>query len=480
MSFLTLCLGACNKDVIELTPQSLLTTTDFYKTAKDIDGAVLGIYSSYQARMPRDWTILEMPTDNMHTTGYFAIGGLPELNDLVFSPTNPLLAAFWQSTYNGIFRANSVLVNIDTPIDYKATQKEQFVGEAKFMRSLFYFNLVRIFGGVPKVTSLLSIDAGKAMPRATEDEIYSLIIEDLKAAIANLPLKGNIATGRTSKGSAVALLAKVYVYRKDWANAKIYLDMMPEFGYQLLPDFADLWKLDKEDNNEVVFAIKYIGGTNGHTLSSDFIPYLGVAGIASAGNENAFPSWSLHKKYETGDSRKAATITEFWKSPTGPPAAPAIWYPYVSKYGVTHTQNSSGLDLPVIRYADVVLLNAEVLYRLNQPDQALIELNKVRARAFKGTSKNYLMSDISTLETFMDKLLLERQLEFAFENERWFDLVRTGRFLQVLSQVETSYNYATQTPQVVNLKPQSYQKYFPLPQTEVEKSYGILVQNPGY
>ncbi|HEY0669742.1 MAG TPA: RagB/SusD family nutrient uptake outer membrane protein, partial [Sphingobacteriaceae bacterium] len=426
------------------------------------------------------WAILEMPTDNMHTTGYFAIGGMSELNNMAFSQSNPLLAAFWLNTYNGIFRANSVLANIDNPVDYKVNQKEQFVGEAKFMRALFYFDLVRMFGGVPKVTSLLSIDVAKTVTKASEDEIYALIIEDLKDAVDKLPTKTGIAKGRASKGAAIALLSKVYVYRKDWANAKIYLDMMPAHGYQLLPAFADLWKLDKEDNNEVIFAMKYTGGTNGHTLSSDFIPYFGVAGIAPAGNENAFPSWSLHKLYQTDDTRKTATITEYWKSPAGPPAAPAIWYPYISKYAVAHTQNSSGLDLPVIRYADVVLLNAEVLYRLNKPDLALVELNKVRERAFGGTARNYTLADIATLETFMDKLLLERQLEFAFENERWYDLVRTDRFMTVLKQVEMGYNNATQTPQVVNLSPQPYHKYFPIPQTEIEKSNGALVQNDGY
>ncbi|HEY0667805.1 MAG TPA: RagB/SusD family nutrient uptake outer membrane protein, partial [Sphingobacteriaceae bacterium] len=179
--------AACQKEVIDLTPQSLLTTKDFYKTARDIDGAVLGVYSRYQARMPRDWAILEMPTDNMHTTGYFAIGGMSELNNMAFSQSNPLLAAFWLNTYNGIFRANSVLANIDNPVDYKVNQKEQFVGEAKFMRALFYFDLVRMFGGVPKVTSLLSIDVAKTVTKASDDEIYALIIEDLKDAVDKLP-----------------------------------------------------------------------------------------------------------------------------------------------------------------------------------------------------------------------------------------------------------------------------------------------------
>src|SRR5690606_8541011 len=154
------------------------------------------------------------------------------------------------------------------------------------------------------------------------------------------------------------------------------------------------------------------------------------------GNENVFPSWSLHKRFEAGESRKEATITEYWKSPVSPPEEPAIWYPYVSKFAVPHTPNSSGLDILDLRYADVVLLKAEVLFRLNQPEQALMELNRVRQRAFGDAFHNYTLADIATLDNFMEKLLLERQLEFALENERWFDLVRTDRFMTALKQVE--------------------------------------------
>ena len=135
----SLSMGACNDLILDLTPQSVLTEADFYKTAQDLEGAVIGVYSSYQSRKPRDWAILEMPTDNIHRTGYFNIGGLDELNNLAFSSENPLFASFWQNTYNGIFRANAVLANLENPTDYADAQKDQLEGEAKFMRALFYF-----------------------------------------------------------------------------------------------------------------------------------------------------------------------------------------------------------------------------------------------------------------------------------------------------------------------------------------------------
>lgn len=479
--FLLLTLNSCEDKVLNLSPESTLTEVNFYQKAQDINGAVLGVYNRYQSRKTRDWAVLEMPTDNIHRTGYFNIGGLDELNTLAFSSVNPLFSSFWTETYNGIFRANAVLANIETPIDYAVGQKEQLTGEARFMRALFYFDLVRMFGGVPKVTTLLSVDEGKATPRASEEEIYSLIIEDLKSAVDLLPAKDKIASGRASKSAAIGLLGKVYVYRKDWVNAKTYLDMMSTLGFDLQADFSSLWKEATEDNKEVIFAMKYIGGTNGNTLSTDFLPYFGVTGISASGGENVFPSWSLMKKFLPEDTRKAATVTEYWKSPKSPADAPENWYPYVSKFAIPHTPNSSGLDIPVLRYADILLLKAEVLYALNQPELALIELNKVRARAFKSTTFNYRAADIATPETFTDKLLLERQLEFVLENERWFDLVRKDRFMAVLSRVEWGYNPITREPQVITLAPKTNYKYFPIPNNQIElANKGVLVQNDGY
>lgn len=467
-------------EVVDLEPISTLTEANFYKTADDMDKAVLGVYNRYQSRMPRDWALLEMPTDHLYMSSYRHIGGLEAINNLDFQPQNDIIRNFWQASYNGIFRANSVLAYLDVPQDYSGSMKEQLEGEAKFMRALFYFDLVRVFGGVPRITGLLSIEESRETPRASREEIYSLIVQDLKEAVEKLPARENIVRGRADKGAATALLGKVYIYLKDWENALVYLEKTDEFNYRLLDDFAALWTLENEDSDEVIFAMKYIEGENGHVLSSDFIPYFGVEGVASAGLEVALLAWGLHKKYDPEDTRKAATITEYWKAPGS--SGSGEWRPYVNKYAVPHQgRTSSGIDLPVLRYADIVLLKAEALYHLNRPSEALTALNQVRARAFGNTSHNYTMQDISTPDDFLDKLLLERQLEMAFENQRWFDLVRTGRFMEELDQVEWSYNPATETAQVVDLDPKPNFQYFPIPQHEIDQaSPGVLVQNEGY
>jgi hypothetical protein len=478
---LSIALGGCEDKLLNLTPESVLTNVNFYTNAKDMNSAVLGVYNRLQTRKQTDYLLLESPSDNLYMSSNTNVAGASEMDLLAITSDNPLAASFWDASYNGIFHANAVLKNIDKPTDYAAGTKDQYAGEAKFMRALFYFDLVRVFGAVPKVDLQLSIEEASKLSRASADDIYAFIIEDLKDAMTKLPAPDKAVKGRANKGAAAGLLAKVYVYRKDWANAKTYLEQVnTEFKFKLVPNFASLWQVATEDNDETMFAMKYIDGTNGQTLSTAFIPNSGAINIVDRGAEVALPSWSLLQKYEATDTRKAATITEWWVAPSKP-NDPATWYPYVSKYAIKHTFNASGLDLPVLRYADMVLLYAETLYELNQSDQALIQLNKIRERAFGNATHNYTAADIATKDAFTNVLLTERQLEFAYENERWFDLVRKDKFLNVLTKEETYYNYSNKTPVVVTLKPQAYQKFLPIPQQQINLSgAGVLVQNEGY
>ncbi|QNL49285.1 RagB/SusD family nutrient uptake outer membrane protein [Olivibacter sp. SDN3] len=479
--FLLFC--GCHDNLLNPTPESILTETNYYNTSKDIDLAVLGIYNSYQSRKPTDYRILEVPTDNLYLASNTLIEGTPEMDMLAVNATNPLIANFWEATYNGIFLANAVLTNIDRPTDYQGEDRAQYEGEARFMRALYYFDLVRLFGDVPLVTDILSVEEAVDIGRADAQDIFSLVIADLETAINLLPNKQAIENGRTNKAAALALLIKVYVYRQDWDNANVKLEeFFGTFGstFSLVEDFASLWQIATENNEETLFSLNYIDGSNGHSLSTDFLPNSGVIGIASRGNEIALPSWNLHKKYHQLDSRKDVTITEWW-IPPNTPNVPAIWYPYVNKYAVAHTQGQSGLDIPIIRYADVLLLQAETAYHLGQLPVALEALNTVRERAFGNDEHDYTMADITSKSDFIALLFLERQLEFAYENERWFDLKRSGLFLEVMQEEERLFNNANQSPVTVSLNPQAYMTLFPIPQRQIEQSNeGVLVQNEGY
>lgn len=478
---LSLLLASCHDELLNPVPESLLTTANAYSNAKDLDLAVLGVYEALQARLPTDYELMEVASDNMYGYYFATAPGMAEIGVLDVSVENPKLNSFWKSTYNGIFLANTILANIDIPDDYAAGQKEQLAAEAKFMRALFYFDLVRIFGGVPAITSMVTVAEAREIGRASEEEIYNLIIGDLEEAVNNLP--ASMVTGRASKAAATALLAKVLVYQKDWTGAKTRLDQIFEdYNYVLEPSYDDLFRIETENNKEVIFAMPYVAGTNGHGLTYALAPTAGIYGTINNGSRVARPTWDLHQAYEEGDSRFAATITEEQLTYASSPGDPTIWFPFFSKWIIpVEISTSSGLDIPVLRFADMVLLHAEVLYHLGDVDGALQELNRVRQRAFGDNSRDYTLADMATEEAFMDKLLLERRLELAAENNRWFDLVRTGRFTSILTTIEGEYNPSTGKAVMIQVNAQPYMKYFPIPYEQIQLAApGVMVQNEGY
>lgn len=480
---LAILLGAagCHDALLNMEPESILTTTNYFRSSSEVNKAVIGIYSNLQARRMSDYVLMEAPSDNLYMSTNSPIAGAGDIDGLTVTPDNNVAAGFWESNYAGIYRANQVLLNIDKPADYTGNAKNQFIGEAKFMRALFYFDMVRAFGAVPLVTAQISIDEARNQRRASVDDVYNLIISDLKDAVDKLPLAAAMEKGRASKGAATALLGKVYIYRKDYTNAKDLLNKAAnDFGYNLVPNFATMWNPATEDNSEIIFTMKYVESVNGQMLSTAFIPNGGVYNIVERGVETALPSWSLNKLYVAGDKRKANTITDLVVSPTAP-NDPPVFYPYVSKFANKHLYNTSGLDIPVIRYADVLLLQAEALYNTNDKGGALAALNKVRERAFGDATHNYTAADIAAPADFLDKLLLERQLELAFEGERWFDLVRTGKFLTVMTKEERLYVPANNAAQTVTLTPQAYMAVFPVPQRQIDQyNPGVMDQNEGY
>ena len=479
----SLAFSSCHDDLLNPIPESVLTTANAFNSAKDINLAVLGVYNRLQARLPTDYELMEIPSDNMYGYYFATAPGMAEIGVLDVSEENPKLNSFWKDTYNGIFRANTVLAHIDNPDDYAAGQQEQLVGEAKFMRAMFYFDLVRIFGGVPSIATVVSVEESREIPRASEQEIYALIVDDLQDAITKLPSPQAMDAGRASKAAAIALLAKVHVFQEDWSGAKTQLDrLFTEFNYQLEPNFADLFRIETEANSESIFSVTYVGGTNGHNLTYALAPTGGIYGTINNGSRVGRPTWDLHKTYEEGDSRFAVTITEQQLTFASQPGDATLWFPYFNKWIIpVEISTSSGLDIPVLRLADMILLHAEALYHLGDHDQALGHLNRIRERAFGNDSHNYSMADIAGEDDFMDKLLLERRLELAVENNRWFDLVRTGRFTSALTTLEGEFNPSTDRAVLIQVNAQPHMKYFPIPYEQIQLAApGVIVQNEGY
>lgn len=479
----SLLFGSCTDELLNTIPPSSLTDINYYNDANDMEKAVLGIYAKMQSRKPNDYQLLELCSDNLYGSTNTGFAGIPEIDALAISPTNPILTAFWQESYAGIFRANAVISNIDKPKDYTVSKKNQHLGEAKFMRALFYFDLVRTFGAVPKVLTALSIDEARQYKRSATEAIYDQIIQDLNDAIEKLPLKSALSRNRASKEAALALLGKVYVAKKDWTNAETVLrQFFTSYGdnYTLVADYNQLWSLENENNSEVLFSIGYTDGTNGQDLSTAFVPNGGIYNLVSRGSEVALPSWSLHKKIQADDKRLRKTIeSNYFSAVSG--GQNAIYFPYASKFIVKHTALAAGLDLPILRLADIILLYAEALNENGKLGDAITQLNKIRQRAFGNQNHNYSIDQLTQKDQFVTALLDERQIELAFECERWYDLVRKGKMTAVMKVEERNYNPSSQIAQKVTLSPKDYMHLFPIPQTEIDLvGKTILEQNPGY
>lgn len=473
----------CTKSYIYLDPESTLTTNAFLSSRSDVNQAVLAIYAELQSRYPKDYQLFELSSDNMYLSSQSSIVNGTDIDALSINSSNGLLQDYWSSCYRGIFRANLVLGNIDRPKDYNEGEQNQFKGEALFLRALFYFDLVKVFGGVPDVENALSISDASKVSRSSKEDIYALIEKDLKDAQELIPLKSKTQKGRVSKEGALALLSKVYVYNEDWNNAKdILQSFLTEYStsYALVTDYGQLWNISSENNSEIIFSIKYTDGTNGHGLSTAFVPNDGLYGVVNRGAEMALPSWGLEKLYNTGDSRKNSTIKD-WYVGASSAIADSVRFSYISKFAVPHTFNASGLDLPVLRLSDIVLLYAETLAELGRVDESLAQLNKIRERAFHSSVANYTSNDFASDKELIDLIIKERRLEFAFECERWFDLTRTGRFIEEMKKEERYRNPITGVSQVVTLNPVDYKQVFPIPQNEIDLvGKGILQQNNGY
>ncbi|MBK9730053.1 MAG: RagB/SusD family nutrient uptake outer membrane protein [Chitinophagaceae bacterium] len=479
--------GSCS-DFLDKVPQGNLTQENFPQTADDALLATNAVYNTL-----RNWSyhsggypILDIMSDDAHkgSNPSDQANNIGPYDDFTMSTSQEPLGAWWNSLYEGIKRANVVIEKVPD-ISMDETLRNRYIGEAKFLRALFYFDLVRAWGGVPIVTSTVP---ELKLPRASKEEIYDLIINDLLNAIDNLPEKTSLNPadyGRATKGAATALLAKAYLFDGDFQNAKDYaLQVINSNLYSLDPDFEHTFSLDGQYNSESVFeigAIEFEGQENG---GNQYANTQGVRGTPNRGWGFNRPSINLRDSFEPGDPRMEGTIIFLGEvidgvTILGDGSTPDITYTdatntvvkeiecYNQKVWIPGTSTSEqwGHNRRLIRYAEVLLIAAEALNQSGQPSDALIYLNQVRARAREGS--NTILPDITEMnkDALNDLILKERRSELAMEGVRFWDLVRTGKAAEVLGPLgfQTNKN-----------------EFLPIPQTEIDISQGTLSQNPGW
>lgn len=350
------------------------------------------------------------------------------LDGLTFTATAGSIEAMWTNWYKAIGRAT---YSINYTENYGLTDvayKNRLIGEAKFLRAYHYFFLVRAFGDVP----LQHVDL---IVRAPKAQVYDFIEQDLLDAIQVLPEKSEYAQadlGRATKGAAQALLAKVYLYQKDWQNAFDYADDVITSGeYGLEPDYAQIWRANTENGVESIFEVQARGVALAHGVQQ-YSETQGARGPSGWGWGFNTPSQNLLDAFNAeGDViRRDATI--IFRGETlydGRVVSNAVENPMYNEKAYSSANAGAGdgdKNIRVLRLAEIYLIRAEAANELNNQDIALSSLKEVRDRVNLG---EITTRDQALLRTLIWK---ERRLELAFEHDRWFDLIRTGQAAQAM------------------------------------------------
>ncbi|WP_221393968.1 RagB/SusD family nutrient uptake outer membrane protein [Dyadobacter sp. NIV53] len=418
-------LASCSDSFTNLSPVSQRNVNSFYNTASDMTTAINAAYKALQLNGTYNqsyWITQEMRSDNTDQgpdgTGLGA--DLTVIENFVENSTSELITLAYTDSYLGIARSNIVLSRIDG-IDMPDADRERIRGEALFLRSLFFYNLAISFGNIPMpLTEAKSSSEGLALAQIPASEVYKQLIPDLIKAESGLLVKYDAANvGRATKGAAATLLAKIYLTTGDKQSAEMVLRrIVATYGYSLVPDYSNLWGLANKNNAESIFEVQFKGGATGtgNAFTNAFSPTL----KHSTGAYKNRPTQDMIKAYEAGDDRFIKSMDTSYVNTQGVLVTNTKNdIRYIVKFGRENVfeETDASYNFMVLRYADVLLMLAE---SLGESTEAYALINQVRARA------KLAPVSASTSGTFAQKLLRERRVELAFENQRWADLLRFG------------------------------------------------------
>jgi hypothetical protein len=481
-------LGSCKKQ-LDQQPVSSLATTNFYTNNNDFLQAVNGVYSQLKSYPEQALFLGEMRSDNINAVsdGNRDWDGINNFSPNITTVT--FISNAWKNNFNGIYNANNVLAALATKSDVigNAALVTQYTAEVRFLRAFYYFQLVRLFGPVPLLDKPLTAAAVSNVPRSAVKDVYTLIIDDLTYAAANLPISfTGTDIGRATSYAAKGLLGLVYLTRSgpiydingpglasneyDIALA-LFNEIISSGQFNFVNDYTTIFSYSNENNKEVIFDVQYASGINGASFPSHLVPvaYWTSIGISNTyGNGYGSSTFAVTKSLKTAyttnvvsgtDNRYAFNVaTTYTKNP------------FIKKYIDITKKGTSGTDWPinfiVLRYTDILLMKAECILHGATGSQADVDalVNQVRSRAGIGALSNV---DLSIL-------LEERRREFTGEGLRWNDLIREG-FAVTAINAWIAYDGLT----TVNKMVPDYVIY-PVPATEIQTKADLYTQNNGY
>ena len=478
---LILLLLSCDS-FVDITPKYALDAENYFNSQADYDKALIGAYQLLHASY-LSLFMGEIASDNSISGGESVTDsqGLHQIDAMTHGGVNGELSSLFRYMYSGITRCNYIFEFKDK-IDFVG--KDKVLAEAAFLRAYYYFELVKFFGDVPLIIDKrLAASEVPTTPRTPATEVYAQIEKDLLFASGILnwtdPVKG-----RVTKGGALSLLGKSYLYQNKFSEAATILDQVVNQGaYSLFTDYATLFRVVNEGNSETVFDIEYGASPGGDfgcfVCTSGFIAvgFQGVRGysgpIYSSGFSYNLPTQDLVNEFEPNDPRLKGSVLDIESFKA---ANPTVTYTvglgghtgfYNNKYikradeiGPNDNNLTSPVNHKIIRYADVLLMAAEAHNRKSNPNDvlALQYLNQVRSRL----SVN-MPSVNATGAALTSAIYHERRVEFAGEGMHFFDLVRTGRAAAQIQGFIVGKH-----------------ELFPIPQAEIDLAHAGWIQNNGY
>lgn len=466
---LILCIltSSCSNSLLELTPETINVVNNYFKTEEQLLKGVNGAYATLQYKGQyglANFVFGELPSDNTweevpaNDNGYY--GQLDEFN---MTSSNTIIKDSWRHNYIGIQQCNVIINRIDA-VDMNAENREQIKGKMMFLRALMYFNLVRIFGDVPLVlTETEDPNSYFGQGRTNKEQVYNAIKEDLIEAVKLLKDEAPVKE-RACKAAAQALLGKVYLTLCEYDNAIPVLEavaMNPR--YDLLDDPDDIFNPDNKGNKEIIFDVQFESGLNGDSEGNDMLRMFSPSGTINGAKGHNLPTHEVYDLFDDYDKRKTAYFKQ---------------YPQSMHYASNKIKQTSdkvqdcGSNAIVLRYADVILMLAECYANKgtqNDLNLANIYLKRIRERAIEDLSYvNY-----TTKDELLKEISLERRKELVCEGHRWFDLIRTGKAIEVMTNY---FEHATGYNGVVVAEFNLVQP-IPLGQIDTDPS---IVQNEGY
>ncbi len=472
ITILSLFSVACESD-LDTNPQEAQSEFDFLNNPSNAVQLVNGVYNKN----------LDYNTNSFSWIGITSItsddadkGSTPgdtgadkdKLDALTFTSSGLSFLDVWEARYQGIGRANKALFYLEQ-LTIDATLKNRLIGEVKFMRALWYFDLVRCFGGVPIVVSQINLNDTQAVnsvvfTRRSKQEVYDQIELDLVDAINKLPIQyPSEDLGRATKGAAKALLAKAFLYQEKWQRSfDLCGEVIASAQYSLLSNYEDVWREVGENKSESIFEIQATFD-NGLKVYSYVQEPRGTPDLGWGFNT---PSLGLTNAYEPNDQRKAATImfipSTLWDGFVAPSTLNNPRYNYKAYQSKTlepwnGNRDDTAKNLRVLKYSDILLIRAESALKLGNTAEALTNINTIKTRAGLPT--------ISSVT--IESIWKERRLEMAMEHDRWFDIIRTGQAQAAMAADGKTFIVGKH-------------EVFPIPQQQITASGGLLTQNFGY